>query len=83
MSCWTCLRRPLLSSFCPPSPSSSYTFSNQTYFFGLSSKDCVCVFRDQELKVFQARKCLEEALMADCLARAAENTRELLEGRTG
>ncbi|XP_037609100.1 methyl-CpG-binding domain protein 2 isoform X2 [Sebastes umbrosus] len=38
--------------------------------------------REQELKVIQARRSLEEALMADGLARAAENTRELLEGKT-
>ncbi|XP_041825415.1 methyl-CpG-binding domain protein 2 isoform X2 [Melanotaenia boesemani] len=38
--------------------------------------------RDQEVKVSQARRSLEEALMADSLARAAENTRELLEGKT-
>ncbi|XP_051269511.1 methyl-CpG-binding domain protein 2 isoform X3 [Dicentrarchus labrax] len=38
--------------------------------------------REQELKVYQARRSLEEALMADGLARAAENTRELLEGKT-
>ncbi|AWP14874.1 putative methyl-CpG-binding domain protein 2-like [Scophthalmus maximus] len=37
--------------------------------------------REQELKVYQARRSLEEALMADGLARAAENTRELLEGK--
>ncbi|XP_065821745.1 methyl-CpG-binding domain protein 2 isoform X2 [Labrus bergylta] len=37
--------------------------------------------REQELKVYQARRSLEEALMADSLARAAENTRELLEGK--
>ncbi|XP_033976140.1 methyl-CpG-binding domain protein 2 isoform X2 [Trematomus bernacchii] len=36
--------------------------------------------REQELKVHQARRSLEEALMADGLARATENTRELLEG---
>ncbi|XP_026153145.1 methyl-CpG-binding domain protein 2 isoform X1 [Mastacembelus armatus] len=38
--------------------------------------------REQELKVCQARRSLEEALMADGLARATENTRELLEGKT-
>nr|XP_040053666.1 methyl-CpG-binding domain protein 2 isoform X1 [Gasterosteus aculeatus aculeatus]XP_040053667.1 methyl-CpG-binding domain protein 2 isoform X1 [Gasterosteus aculeatus aculeatus] len=38
--------------------------------------------REQELKVHQARRSLEDALMADGLARAAENTRELLEGKT-
>ncbi|PWA15989.1 hypothetical protein CCH79_00017756, partial [Gambusia affinis] len=38
--------------------------------------------RDQELKVFQARRSLEEALTADGLARAAENSRELLQGKT-
>ncbi|XP_022600266.1 methyl-CpG-binding domain protein 2-like isoform X3 [Seriola dumerili] len=38
--------------------------------------------REQELKVYQARRSLEEALMADGLARAAENTRELLEWKT-
>ncbi|XP_073333445.1 methyl-CpG-binding domain protein 2 [Pagrus major] len=38
--------------------------------------------REQELKVYQARRSLEEALMADGLARAAENTRELLQGKT-
>ncbi|TKS84090.1 Methyl-CpG-binding domain protein 2 [Collichthys lucidus] len=38
--------------------------------------------REQELKVYQARRSLEEALMADGLARAIENTRELLEGKT-
>ncbi|XP_074473498.1 methyl-CpG-binding domain protein 2 [Sebastes fasciatus] len=38
--------------------------------------------REQELKVIQARRSLEEALMADGLARAAENTQELLEGKT-
>ncbi|TMS07937.1 methyl-CpG-binding domain protein 2 isoform X1 [Larimichthys crocea] len=38
--------------------------------------------REQELKVYQARRSLEEALMADGLARAVENTRELLEGKT-
>ncbi|XP_048876812.1 methyl-CpG-binding domain protein 2 isoform X2 [Brienomyrus brachyistius] len=32
--------------------------------------------REQELKVHQARKSLEEALMADGLARAAESTRD-------
>ncbi|XP_006782171.1 methyl-CpG-binding domain protein 2 [Neolamprologus brichardi] len=37
--------------------------------------------REQEMKVYQARRSLEEALMADSLARAAENTRELLEGK--
>lgn len=30
--------------------------------------------REQELKVHQARRSLEEALTADSLARAAENT---------
>lgn len=43
---------------------------------------CECVLREQELKVHQARRSLEDALMADGLARAAENTRELLEGKT-
>ncbi|XP_031143168.1 methyl-CpG-binding domain protein 2 isoform X2 [Sander lucioperca] len=38
--------------------------------------------REQELKVYQARRSLEDALMADGLARAAENTRELLQGKT-
>ncbi|XP_034403564.1 methyl-CpG-binding domain protein 2 isoform X2 [Cyclopterus lumpus] len=38
--------------------------------------------REQELKVHQARRSLEDALMADGLARAAENTREQLEGET-
>ncbi|KAM6975518.1 methyl-CpG-binding domain protein 2 isoform 2-T2 [Tautogolabrus adspersus] len=38
--------------------------------------------REQELKVYQARRSLEDALMADSLARAAENTRELLKGKT-
>ncbi|XP_061732750.1 methyl-CpG-binding domain protein 2 isoform X3 [Nerophis ophidion] len=38
--------------------------------------------REQELKVHQARRSLEEALMADGLARAAENTREMQEGMT-
>ncbi|XP_075885299.1 methyl-CpG-binding domain protein 2 [Nelusetta ayraudi] len=38
--------------------------------------------REQELKVHQARRSLEEALMADSLARAAENTRAMLEGKT-
>ncbi|KPP67644.1 methyl-CpG-binding domain protein 2-like, partial [Scleropages formosus] len=33
--------------------------------------------REQELKVHQARKSLEEALMADGLARAAESTRDM------
>lgn len=37
--------------------------------------------REQELKVYQARRSLEEALMADGLARAAENTRQLLVGK--
>uniref|UniRef100_A0AAX7VEK7 Methyl-CpG binding domain protein 2 n=1 Tax=Astatotilapia calliptera TaxID=8154 RepID=A0AAX7VEK7_ASTCA len=37
--------------------------------------------REQEMKVYQARRSLEKALMADSLARAAENTRELLEGK--
>lgn len=32
--------------------------------------------REQELKVHQARKSLEEALMVDGLARAAESTRD-------
>ena len=31
---------------------------------------CMCVYREQELKVYQARRSLEEALMADSLARA-------------
>ncbi|KAM4634559.1 methyl-CpG-binding domain protein 2 isoform 1-T1 [Polymixia lowei] len=35
--------------------------------------------REQELKVYQARRTLEQALMADGLARVAENTRDLLE----
>lgn len=39
------------------------------------------VCREQELKVYQARRSLEEALMADGLARAAENTRQLLVGK--
>ncbi|XP_034048373.1 methyl-CpG-binding domain protein 2 [Thalassophryne amazonica] len=34
--------------------------------------------REQELKVYQARRSLEEALTADGLARAAENNRQLL-----
>ncbi|XP_029300678.1 methyl-CpG-binding domain protein 2 isoform X2 [Cottoperca gobio] len=38
--------------------------------------------REQELNVHQARRSLEEALMADGLARAAENTQALLEGNT-
>ncbi|XP_062268796.1 methyl-CpG-binding domain protein 2 [Platichthys flesus] len=38
--------------------------------------------REQELKVHQARRSLEEALMADGLARATENTREVFEGKT-
>uniref|UniRef100_A0AAQ5XUS8 MBD domain-containing protein n=1 Tax=Amphiprion ocellaris TaxID=80972 RepID=A0AAQ5XUS8_AMPOC len=38
--------------------------------------------REQEMKVYQARRSLEEALTADGLARAAENSRELLRGRT-
>ncbi|MEQ2169517.1 Methyl-CpG-binding domain protein 2, partial [Goodea atripinnis] len=38
--------------------------------------------REQELKVYQARRSLQEALTADSLARAAENTRELLQGKT-
>ncbi|XP_047426158.1 methyl-CpG-binding domain protein 2 isoform X5 [Mugil cephalus] len=38
--------------------------------------------REQEIKVHKARRSLEEALMADSLARAAENARELLEGKT-
>ncbi|XP_078128294.1 methyl-CpG-binding domain protein 2 isoform X3 [Sander vitreus] len=38
--------------------------------------------REQELKVYQARRSLEDALMADSLARAAENTRDLLQGKT-
>ncbi|XP_040914565.1 methyl-CpG-binding domain protein 2 isoform X2 [Toxotes jaculatrix] len=38
--------------------------------------------REQELKVHQARRSLEDALMADGLARAAENTRELSQGKT-
>ncbi|XP_057211015.1 methyl-CpG-binding domain protein 2 isoform X3 [Triplophysa rosa] len=33
--------------------------------------------RDQELKVHQARRSLEEALMADSLARAAESTQDI------
>ncbi|KAL7835116.1 hypothetical protein SRHO_G00293630 [Serrasalmus rhombeus] len=33
--------------------------------------------REQELKVYQARRSLEEALMADGLARAAESAREM------
>lgn len=37
--------------------------------------------REQEMKVFQARRSLEDALTADGLARAAENTRELLRGK--
>lgn len=41
----------------------------------------LCVCREQELKVYQARRSLEDALMADGVARAAENTRELLEGK--
>lgn len=46
-----------------------------------SSPISVFVCREQELKVYQARRSLEEALMADGLARTAENTRELLEGK--
>lgn len=42
----------------------------------------VCGDREQELKVYQARRSLEEALTADGLARAAENTRAMLEGKT-
>ncbi|XP_060937483.1 methyl-CpG-binding domain protein 2 [Limanda limanda] len=38
--------------------------------------------REQELKVRQARRSLEEALMADGLARATENTREVFGGKT-
>uniref|UniRef100_A0A1A8JD22 Methyl-CpG binding domain protein 2 n=1 Tax=Nothobranchius kuhntae TaxID=321403 RepID=A0A1A8JD22_NOTKU len=38
--------------------------------------------REQEMKVFQARRSLEEALTADSLARAAEISREPLEGGT-
>ncbi|KAM4533296.1 methyl-CpG-binding domain protein 2 [Fundulus diaphanus] len=38
--------------------------------------------REQELKVYQARRSLEEALTADSLAKAAENARELLRGKT-
>lgn len=37
------------------------------------------VCRQQELKVYQARRSLEEALTADSVARAAENTQALLE----
>ncbi|XP_056146644.1 methyl-CpG-binding domain protein 2 isoform X2 [Lampris incognitus] len=39
--------------------------------------------REQEVKVYQARKSLEEALAADGLARARESSRDFLEGRTG
>ncbi|XP_038135538.1 methyl-CpG-binding domain protein 2-like isoform X2 [Cyprinodon tularosa] len=38
--------------------------------------------REQELKVYQARRVLEEALTADGLARAAENSRVPLRGKT-
>lgn len=38
--------------------------------------------REQEVKVTQARRSLEEALTADGLARVAENTREFLRGRS-
>ncbi|XP_061555445.1 methyl-CpG-binding domain protein 2 isoform X4 [Phycodurus eques] len=37
--------------------------------------------REQELKVHQARRSLEEALMAHSLARAAENSKEMSEGK--
>ncbi|XP_029985570.1 methyl-CpG-binding domain protein 2-like [Sphaeramia orbicularis] len=37
--------------------------------------------REQELKVTQARRSLEEALTADGLARAAESSRQLLKGK--
>ncbi|TWW66860.1 methyl-CpG-binding domain protein 2 [Takifugu flavidus] len=37
--------------------------------------------REQELKVYQARRSLEEALTADSMARMAENTQALLEGQ--
>ncbi|KAM6985906.1 methyl-CpG-binding domain protein 2 [Aplochiton taeniatus] len=37
--------------------------------------------REQELKVHQARRSLEEALMVDGLARAAESLREMTEGK--
>lgn len=50
--------------------------------FALTESVCVCVCREQEMKVYKARRSLEEALTADSLARAAENTRELLEGKT-
>lgn len=40
------------------------------------------VCREQELKVHQARRSLEEALTADSLARAAENTQAMLAGKT-
>lgn len=42
----------------------------------------LCVCREQELKVYQARRSLEEALTADGLARAAESSRELRRGKT-
>lgn len=41
---------------------------------------CFFLLREQELKVYQARRSLEEALMADGLARAAESARDV-EGR--
>lgn len=37
--------------------------------------------REQELKVYQARRSLEEALTADGMARVAESTQALLEGQ--
>ncbi|XP_075993464.1 methyl-CpG-binding domain protein 2 [Genypterus blacodes] len=38
--------------------------------------------REQEVKVYQARRSLEEALTADGLARTTETTRDLLKGKT-
>lgn len=40
------------------------------------------VGREQELKVYRARRSLEEALTADSLARAAESTQATLRGET-
>ena len=39
-------------------------------------------YREQELKVCQARRSLEEALVADGFARAAENAPVVLEGKS-
>lgn len=44
-------------------------------FFLLSNP--LFLLREQELKVLQARRSLEEALMADGLARAAESARDM------